>query len=269
MKKISLLKCVVLTTIMMCCATTGFAQSVGTFADFDAALTALKSTEGGGTIVLTTTITIAEDYTIASDADHPIIITMGTNSIKIDGVTNNSETSYTLTIGDNVTFNTTGGAISNANRGKINIIGGVVNCTNGTPINFAAGNGSISGGTFTSSSNRLVQVNSGYSVTIFGGTFKVTSTGAAGRCVYASGENTKVNITGGTFEANSNTLGSNVGIGILVDQDNVSCVATVSGATFTGTGVAFRAQKSSRIIIREANTDAVATVATIETNAKI
>ncbi|MDR1682981.1 MAG: T9SS type A sorting domain-containing protein [Candidatus Symbiothrix sp.] len=254
--------------ILMIVTMQSFAQmEVSDFTTFDEALTTLKATEGGGAITLSATITIAQDYTIAFDEAHPITITMGGNSIKIDGVTNDSQTANTLTIGDNVTFVSTGGSLSNANKGKLNITGGVMTTTGGTPINVTAGNATISGGTFTSGSNRLVQVNNSYSATITGGTFTVTSANAAGRCVYAAGGNTVVNITGGTFVANN--TGNNTGVAILADDNSTACVVTVSGATFSGTGVAFRAQKSARIIVREADTEAIATIATKDANAKI
>ncbi|MDR1682982.1 MAG: chitobiase/beta-hexosaminidase C-terminal domain-containing protein [Candidatus Symbiothrix sp.] len=258
MKKLNKIKLFLVATLL-CAATWGFGQ-VTDFAGFDAALTTLKTTSGGGNFALGAVITIAQDYTIESDAEHPITIAMTSYSINVNS-------GYTLTIGDNVTFTTSGGSISNSNGGTININGGSVTNTGGgstVPINVTGGNCTISGGTFTSNSSRIVAVSGGKTLTITGGSF--TSSGTTGRCVYGSANQTKIYISGGIFNATQTGA-----ICVLTDHNGTGADATlayISGGTFTGGGTAFRAQKFSKVIVQKADvtTTTIASTPTVDTN---
>ena len=217
MKKTNYLKLIVL-AIICCLSTTAFATDVATYAEFDAAFQAMKTT-GGGTINLAASITVpiavSTTYSLSSDVANPITITTNAFSIIASslGTGTTDANQSILEVGANVTIQGTQTVLQATTKSIIRVVGGVVQSittalSTGNPsviYSDGGGNITISGGTISMdattsgvANNFAIYINNYMVLTITGGTIQGTSTG--GRTIRV-GTNSTANISGATISA--------------------------------------------------------------------
>ena len=209
--------------IICCIGSSMWAQtSVATYAQFDAALTSMKTTGNGGSIVLTNNFTVpiavSTTYSLSSDAAHPIDINTGTYTISSSssGTGTSDINQSILEVGANVTVHGSQTVLLATNKSIIRVITGgtvssITTATNGA--NYAA----------ISSGGGFVYVTGG---TVSMDASSITSSNAF--AIYIDNYMT-LNITGGTISCK--------GRATRTIRVGTNSTASISGATINGAGV--------------------------------
>ncbi len=285
MKKINLLS--IVTVIMLLWSMNMNAQmEVGTFTEFDAALTTLKGTPGGGSILLKNNITIdiAKDdvYSLSSIAGNPITIQTDTFTITANG--NNAgldiaSTNAILEVGDNMKI--TGGAtlLTPLGRATIKVIGGEIACVavefdRTTNLLVPAAIYSTGGGRIwvtdgivsvfvpaglaankVNANPFAIYVNNYMDLTIEGGT--ISGGGKAGVRTIRVGTNSTANISGASISIDD--LG---GIAVLCNGSSIMKIGSNTAVTASGSSTALNSDGASTALVINRNASNVTIIAT-------
>ena len=223
MKKTNYFKLMVLAIICCFSGAVWGQTSVATYAQFDAALTSMKTTGTGGSIVLTASITIPINistiYSLSSDAAHPIDINTGTFTISSssNGTGTTDVNQSILEVGAYVTVHGSQTVLQATNKSIVRVItGGTVSST--TTATNGANYAAISSG-------------GGGFVYVTGGTVSMDAssiTSANAYAIYIDNYMT-LNITGGTISCK--------GKATRTIRVGTNSTASIIGATINGAGV--------------------------------
>ncbi len=230
MKK-NLLKSLMVIGMVLAIQIVGQAQVID-FESFKSTFETLKSTPGGGNMVLENSITINEPYTLESTTDNPVAINASTPNQIIVG------TGGFLTIGEGVTISTTTAAFINVTAGGtlVTYDGCIITSTASRPVQGDGGMITINGGTITTSNHPAVQANSASTVvTINSGDIASTNTATLTRGLIVQ-NGSKAVINGGTISADPSVSGRGVGLiaGTLIVNGGTISAAGTSGRGIQG-----------------------------------
>jgi hypothetical protein len=222
-------------------ATNGVFQSAGTFTSNGATLThignnALFSFSGGTAQMNAGTImTPGVGYAIVGNTGGGTVTL--TNATITGGSTRNAVdiTSTTVTITESSITLTGAHDAVNVNSGKVTIIGSTID--GGGLVGIGVSN---SGGTVTITGGTVIQHfgHLGVGIDSFGGTMVVNGSTVVQNCGTTTSD-AAITVTGGSFTANTVTIGPNAGDGIFVSgaSPTISNLASPSGQPNGGYGV--------------------------------